>query len=63
MTITILLSKVLKKQKTKTDGLNSVFNLEGKGNLEFRFPMTWVKEKRKWKFEFCFPISQENGWH
>ena len=24
---------------------------------------TWVNEKRNWKFELRFPISQENGWH
>ena len=65
MTIRILLSKVVGKQKTKTDGSNSIFNVVGKRkrNLEFRFPMTWVNEERKCKFEFRFPISQENGWH
>ena len=65
MAIRILLSKVAEKQKMKTDGSNSIFNVVGKReqNLEFRFPMTWVNEKRNWKFEFRFPILQENGWH
>ena len=69
MAIRILLSKVVGKQKTKTDGSNSIFNVivivvgKRKRNLKFRFPMTWVNEKRNWKFEFRFPISQENGWH
>ena len=25
--------------------------------------MTWVNEKRNWKFEFRFPMSNENDWH
>ena len=58
MTFRILLSKVVGKQTTETDGSNSIFNVAGKRktktNLEFRFPMTWVNEKRNWKFEFPF---------
>ena len=47
MAIRILLSKVVGKQKTKTDSWNSIFNVVGKRkwNLKFRFPMTWLNEK------------------
>ena len=48
MTIRILFSKVAGKQKMKTDGSNSIFNVVG---------------KRKRNLEFRFPITQENGWH
>ena len=48
MTIRILLSKVAEKQKMKTDGSNSIFNVVG---------------KREQNLEFRFPISRENGWH
>ena len=59
--IRILFSKVAGKQKMKTDGSNSIFNVVGKRkrNLKVRFLMTWVNEKRNWKLEFHFPISQE----
>ena len=58
MTTRILLSKVVGKQTTETDGSNSIFNVAGKRktktNLEFRFPMTWVNEKRNLIFDFRF---------
>ena len=65
MAIRILLSIVVGKQNMKTDSSNSIFNVVGKQkrNLKFHFPMTWVNEKRNWKFDFRFPISQENGWY
>ena len=33
------------------------------GSSNSRFPMSHKKGKRKLKFEFRFPMSQENGWH
>ena len=67
MTIRILISKVMGKQKTKTDRSKSIFNVVGKRKTktesQIPFSNAWVNEKRNWKFEFRFPISQENGWH
>ena len=67
MAIRILLSKVMGNQKTKTDGSNSIFNVVGKRKTktesQIPFSNAWVNEKRNWRFEFRFPISQENGWH
>jgi len=65
MTIRILLSKIVRKRKTKMKLLESIFNVENgkqKWDLEFLFPMAWVNEKRNCKFEFRFPTSYENGW-
>ena len=67
MTIRILLSKVAGKQKTKTDGSNSIFNVVGKWKTktESRITLSDDVGNRKTKLEvrYRFPISQENGWH
>ena len=51
MTIRILLSEVVGKQKTKTDGSNSIFNVVGKRKTkkESRIPFSDDVGKRKTK--------------
>ena len=51
MTIKILLSKVVGKQKTKTNGSNSIFNVVGKRKTktESRIPFSDDVGKRKTK--------------
>ena len=53
MTTRILLSKVVGKQKTKTDGSNSIFNVVGKRKTktESRIPFSDDVGKRKTKLE------------
>ena len=47
MTIRILLSRVVGKQKTKTDGLNSIFNVVGKRKMRIPFSDDVGKRKTK----------------
>ena len=59
MAIRILLSKVVGKQKTKTDGSNSIFNVVGKRKTktESRIPFSDDVGKRKTKLEARIPFS------
>ena len=63
MSITILLSKVVGKQKTKTDGSNSIFNVVGKRKTkrESRIPFSDDAGKRKTKLEIRIPFSYFAG--
>ena len=63
MTIKILLSKVAGKQKTKTDGSNSIFNVVGKRKTktESRIPFSDDVGKRKTKLEVRIPFSYFAG--
>ena len=63
MTIKILLSKVAGKQKTKTDGSNSIFNVVGKRKTktESQIPFSDDVGKRKTKLEVRIPFSYFAG--
>ena len=63
MTIRILLSKVVGKQKTKTDGSNSIFNVVGKRKTktESQIPFSDDVCKRKTKLEVRIPFSYFAG--
>ena len=63
MTISILLSKVAGKQKTKTDGSNSIFNVEGKRKTKTEFRTSFSDDvgKRKTKLEVRIPFSYLAG--
>ena len=63
MTARILLSKVVGKQKTKTDGSNSIFNVVGKWKTktESRIPFSDDVGKRKTKLEVGIPFSYFAG--
>ena len=59
MTIRILLSKVVGKQKNKRDGSNSIFNVVGKrkAKTESRIQFSDEMGKRKTKLEVRIPFS------
>ena len=61
--IRILLSKVVGKQKTKTDGSNSIFNVVGKRKTktESQIPFSDDVGKRKTKLEVRIPFSYFAG--
>ena len=63
MTIRILLSKVAGKQKTKTDGSNSIFNVVGKRKTktESRVPFSDDVGKSKTKLEVQIPFPYFAG--
>ena len=63
MTIRILLSNVAGKQKTKTDGSNSIFNVVGKWKTktESRIPFSDDVGNRKTKLEVRIPVSYFAG--
>ena len=63
MAIGILLSKVAGKQKTKTDGSNSIFNVVGKlkTKVESRIPFSDDVRKRKTKLEVRIQFSYFAG--
>ena len=62
-TIRILLFKVAGKQKTKTDGSNSIFNVleKRKTKTESRIPFSNDVGKRKTKLEVRIPFSYFAG--
>ena len=63
MTTRILLSKVVGKQKTKTDGSNSIFNVVGKRKTktESRIPFSDDVGKRKTELEARIPFKYYAG--
>ena len=62
MTTRILLSKVVGKQKTKTDGSNSIFNVgKRKTKAESRIPFSDDVGKRKTKLEARIPFKYYAG--
>ena len=61
MTIRILFSKLVGKQKTKTEGSNSIFNVVGKRKTESRILFSDNVGKRKTKMEVGIPLSYVAG--
>jgi len=67
MTIRILLSKVVGKQKNENKSWNSICNVVGKRKMKMESQIPFSdgvgKRETNWKFKFRFPTSWENGWH